>query len=200
MPRPLLPALGVALVLALGGRPTPLGSAPAPAPAATPAATPVAPLGKRACRPDCRNRRCGEDGCGGTCGDCPAGQSCHRDRCVKRPKDPCAALRGTWVGTMSLNLIYTLRGTVWGTRHACFGRFHITYTSGARQGWADETFTLLFPAKRVYFRGTRILRSSPGSNYVLDNFSGTVDYRRGHFLGVFHDGRRTWGRVELKKR
>ena len=54
--------------------------------------------------------------------------------------------------------------------------------------------------RRVYFRGTRVIRSSPGARYGLDNFSGTVDYQRGRFVGVFHDGRRTTGKVLLKKK
>ncbi len=29
-----------------------------------------------ACTPDCTGRRCGSDGCGGTCGECPGAQAC----------------------------------------------------------------------------------------------------------------------------
>lgn len=180
----------VAVVLALVGLSPPLDSSPAPA----------SPRGKRACKPDCRNKRCGTDGCSGTCGACPAGQSCHLDRCVKRPKDPCRALSGTWVGGMYLSVTHILRGKVWGTRGACFGRFHITFPLRGGRGSADEYFTISFPGKRVYFRGTRIIRSSPGSRYALDNFSGTVDFRRGRFVGVFLDGRRTLGNVLLRKK
>ena len=35
------------------------------------------------CRADCANRYCGDDGCGGSCGSCAAGQQCTRSRqCV----------------------------------------------------------------------------------------------------------------------
>ncbi|MSP91516.1 MAG: hypothetical protein EXR79_06905 [Myxococcales bacterium] len=29
-----------------------------------------------ACLPNCNNKMCGSDGCGGTCGECPAAQYC----------------------------------------------------------------------------------------------------------------------------
>ncbi len=184
----------VTVVLTLGGPTTVLNSTPTPAPA------PAAPQGKRACKPDCRSKRCGTDGCGGTCGACPTGQSCHLDRCVKRPKDPCRALYGTWQGAMYLNETHVLLGKIWGTRHACFARFHITFPLRGGRGSADENFTISFPGNRVYFRGTRVLRSSPGSRYARDNFSGTVDHRRGRFVGVFHDGGRNTGKVVLKRK
>lgn len=188
--RPVYPALVLVMGLALCGLPTPLGSVPGPA----------SPRGKRACKPDCRGKRCGDDGCGSTCGRCGAGKSCYRERCVKRPKDPCSALYGTWAGAMYLSTTHWLRGKVWGTRRACFGRFRITFPLAGGRGTADETFTITFRGKRVYFKGTRILRSSPGSRYGLDNFSGKVDARRGRFEGVFHDGRRNLGRVVLTRK
>ena len=192
MSRLFVPATAVLVALSLGGLPTPLDSAPKRLGAA--------PQGKRACKPDCRKKRCGSDGCGGHCGECPTGQSCHSARCMKRPKDPCRALYGTWVGAMYLNPTHILKGKVWGTRHACFGRFRITFPLRTGHGSADENFTISFPGKRVYFRGTRVTRSTAGSRYVLDNFSGIVDYRRGRFRGVFHDGKITRGTVVLRKK
>jgi len=101
---------------------------------------------------------------------------------------------------MYLNPTHILRGKVWGTRHACFGRFRITFPLRGGRGAAEETFTVTFPGQRVYFRGTRVVWSSPGSRYVLDRFSGTVDYRRGRFVGVFHDGLTTRGTVVLNRK
>jgi hypothetical protein len=34
------------------------------------------------CVPDCQHKDCGEDGCGGSCGDCPEGRSCQQGVCV----------------------------------------------------------------------------------------------------------------------
>ena len=34
------------------------------------------------CTPDCEGRECGSDGCGGTCGQCAAGESCGGSLCV----------------------------------------------------------------------------------------------------------------------
>ena len=133
MNRLFVSATAVLVALSLGGLSTPLDSAPNRIRAA--------PQGKRACKPDCRKKRCGSDGCGGHCGECPTGQSCHSDRCMKRPKDPCRALYGTWVGAMYLNPTHTLRGKIWGTRQACFGRFRITFPLSGGMGNADENFS-----------------------------------------------------------
>ncbi|MBM4397278.1 MAG: hypothetical protein FJ087_16530 [Deltaproteobacteria bacterium] len=47
------------------------------------------------CVPDCKDRVCGEDGCGGSCGDCADGQGCNDDgQCVK-----CECLGGQECGT-----------------------------------------------------------------------------------------------------
>ncbi len=195
--------LAVTMVATLGGSWTPPAPSPAPGMALgmAPGIAPASPRGSRACKPDCRKKRCGTDGCGGTCGTCPTGKTCHLNRCIKRPKDPCRAMYGTWVGAMYLQETHLLRGKVWGTRHACFGRFHITFPLRGGRGSADETFTITFPGKLVYFRGTRIIRHSPGSLYGLDNFSGTVDFQRGRFVGVFHDNRRKQtAKVLLKKK
>lgn len=34
------------------------------------------------CQPQCQDKDCGDDGCGGECGPCPAGQICSEDQCV----------------------------------------------------------------------------------------------------------------------
>lgn len=35
------------------------------------------------CRPDCKNRDCGDNGCGGICGECPVGQKCEEGTCIQ---------------------------------------------------------------------------------------------------------------------
>ena len=37
------------------------------------------------CVPNCAGKECGEDGCGGTCGNCPSGESCGDGVCVCTP-------------------------------------------------------------------------------------------------------------------
>ncbi len=37
-----------------------------------------------ACTPDCSGKRCGDDGCGGTCGACPTGETCVENACVAK--------------------------------------------------------------------------------------------------------------------
>lgn len=38
---------------------------------------------KARCTPNCSDRTCGNDGCGGTCGTCSANQVCHRGTCCQ---------------------------------------------------------------------------------------------------------------------
>ena len=43
---------------------------------ATTEPTGVYPLACPACTPNCQGKQCGDDGCGGSCGDCPNGSPC----------------------------------------------------------------------------------------------------------------------------
>ena len=42
------------------------------------------------CQPNCSGAQCGDDGCGGTCGDCAEGQDCTGGQCVTPCQDECA--------------------------------------------------------------------------------------------------------------
>ena len=43
------------------------------------------------CTPNCTNKSCGTDGCGGSCGTCPEGQTCAEDQqCTEDGADTCA--------------------------------------------------------------------------------------------------------------
>ncbi|MCG3175039.1 MAG: hypothetical protein GMKNLPBB_03373 [Myxococcota bacterium] len=46
---------------------------------------------RKDCKPNCEGKTCGSNGCGGSCGQCPAGQGCDRDgRCqIKNCLDTC---------------------------------------------------------------------------------------------------------------
>lgn len=43
--------------------------------------TPTCSTGVKTCKPDCRNKVCGDDGCGGKCGTCTIGQFCVAGSC-----------------------------------------------------------------------------------------------------------------------
>ncbi|MBI5610249.1 MAG: hypothetical protein HY902_15335, partial [Deltaproteobacteria bacterium] len=39
-------------------------------------------VGNCACLPECKDKQCGDDGCGGTCGDCAPGSACSSGKCL----------------------------------------------------------------------------------------------------------------------
>jgi len=60
------------------------------------------------CDPDCEDKECGTDGCGGSCGSCPAGSECWATHCVQLPEalllwsaGPGLGATDVWHGTMS---------------------------------------------------------------------------------------------------
>ncbi|MBI2896301.1 MAG: hypothetical protein HYY06_22275 [Deltaproteobacteria bacterium] len=46
------------------------------------------------CEPDCEDLECGDDGCGGSCGDCGEGSGCIEGACEST--GPCGGVSGTW--------------------------------------------------------------------------------------------------------
>jgi hypothetical protein len=56
---------------------------------------------KQPCRPNCADRTCGSDGCGGSCGACNAGQVCAGGTCCQPESRSatCAGRCGTWRNT-----------------------------------------------------------------------------------------------------
>jgi hypothetical protein len=62
---------------------------------------PPPPAPSVGCIPNCTDRECGNDGCGGSCGTCSGEQTCHGGRCC-RPESrgaTCAGRCGTWTNT-----------------------------------------------------------------------------------------------------
>ncbi|MDF3042366.1 MAG: hypothetical protein K0Q71_5072 [Thermomicrobiales bacterium] len=53
---------------------------------------------KQTCRPNCVERTCGNDGCGGSCGACGTDQVCHGGTCCvpESRSASCAGRCGTW--------------------------------------------------------------------------------------------------------
>ena len=41
------------------------------------------------CEPECAGKQCGDDGCGGSCGDCTGDQTCEAGVCTDPVPDPC---------------------------------------------------------------------------------------------------------------
>jgi hypothetical protein len=88
--------------------------------------------GQTCCQPKCDERECGDDGCGGVCGDCDEGEACSRGQCKDGYwTDPNSGL--TW------ELIPNgMQMPVADALHYC-----ATLSSGWRLPTRDELFTLI---------------------------------------------------------
>ena len=51
----------------------------------------------RKCSSSCKNKQCGSDGCGGSCGTCKSGQVCSNNKCTVSPL-PCKSATSCPVG------------------------------------------------------------------------------------------------------
>jgi len=81
------------------------------------------------CFPDCQGKQCGDDGCGGSCGECGATQDCENNQCVD---DPCIGITPygcCWEG----NLYYCQNDELKGVD--CSGNPSCGWDAGA--GWYD---------------------------------------------------------------
>ncbi len=45
------------------------------------------------CTPSCQNKQCGDDGCGGSCGECPKGAACRSDGSCDGSENPCVGAK-----------------------------------------------------------------------------------------------------------
>ncbi len=174
-----------ALVLLLLAWPTAAMAAPAPA----------VPLGKGACKPDCRGKVCGDNGCGGSCGVCGKASACLKNKCVKAPKgDPCVAMKGRWIGQMPAvrsHPVSHMRGRIWGTAKACRAQFHISFKSRGRTQTVIEYFKVIISGsrtrRRARFVGTKVTMVTPGVGYSKDTFTGFLNVNLTRFKGVCRD-------------
>lgn len=69
---------------------------------------------QRGCAASCAGRRCGDDGCGGSCGQCPSGSLCSAGGCVtSEAADPCggAPVGGRCASANSIELCAVDTGT-----------------------------------------------------------------------------------------
>ena len=153
------------------------------------------PLGKGLCKPDCRGKACGDNGCGGSCGTCGKSSACHKNRCIKAPKgDPCVAMKGRWKGQMPAvgrHPVAHMRGRVWGTAKACRALFYVSYKEYGRTKTVIEYFTVTIwgpPARRrARFACTKVTPVTPGVMYSKDTFVGTLDVTLTRFKGTCRD-------------
>ncbi len=63
-----------------------------------------------ACTPNCTGKVCGDDGCGGSCGTCPAGQTCHAGQCVPNVEYPNQCLGPDQPSASSCTAVETYEG------------------------------------------------------------------------------------------
>jgi hypothetical protein len=168
----------------------------------------TAPLGKGICKPNCRGKTCGSNGCGGRCGTCRKGSACFKNRCVTAPKgDPCVAMTGQWTGIMpatSKHAAEYLQGRIWGTVRSCRARFAVSYSSRGRKVKVIEYFkvTLRGPKtrRRARFVCTRLTHVTPGIRYSKDTFTGTMNINLTRFKGTVRDTSASTSPVILKKK
>ena len=59
------------------------------------------------CTPNCAGLACGDDGCGGTCGTCAAGESCEAGSCAAATACPPPGPYGTGIGDTVADLTLT---------------------------------------------------------------------------------------------
>jgi len=190
--------IGAALALLLVVGPSVAAAAPGGA----------APLGMGICRPDCRGKKCGPNGCGGSCGTCPKGSACYKNRCLKAPKgDPCVAMTGQWTGVMPATRRHAadyLRGRIWGTAKACRARFGISYRPDGAKVRVIEYFkvTIWGPKarRRARFVCTKITILPSGGGYAKDTFTGTLNINLTRFKGNVRDTAASTSRVYLNKK
>jgi len=167
----------------------------------------VHPLGKRICKPNCRSKTCGDNGCGGTCGRCAKGSACYKNVCTKAPKgDPCVAMTGGWTGVMPATGSHPaeyLRGRIWGTARSCRARFDVSYLSGGRKVTVIEHFTVTLWGPRARrsarFVCTRISYVTPGVRYSKDTFTGTLNINLTRYSGTVLDTSSSTSPVVLTK-
>ncbi len=169
----------------------------------------ASPLGMGVCKPDCRSKTCGDNGCGGSCGRCPAGSGCHKNRCVKAPKgDPCVAMTGKWTGAMPATRrhpIAYIRGRIWGTAKACQARFHVSYRSrSGSQEAVIEYFKVTIGGTKSRRRAklvcTRLTKVTSGASYSKDTFTGTLNVSLTRFRGTSRDTAGSTSPVYLNKK
>jgi len=167
----------------------------------TPGVVSAAPaLGKPGCRPNCRGRICGDDGCGGSCGACAKNRYCVKNRCVKGSGDPCMRIAGRWTGVMRITPVHRLDGRVSGTHKKCRARLRVSFYSSGGRGWVLQDFVVTFHGGTVRFRGQRIVANGSGAAYSLDTFTGRLNRSRTLFTGTLRDTRNVTGSVVLRRK
>jgi hypothetical protein len=86
------------------------------------------------CAPDCENKACGEDGCGGFCGACDSGSGCSNYECIRGSRMDLAPPRSTSDTPMRLLLLSLsyMRRTI--------------VSQSSRKGTLHRLYTLKLPA------------------------------------------------------
>ncbi len=130
--------------------------------------------GAPGCTPSCDGRSCGDDGCGGSCGQCAGGQSCSAGQCVGAPPTsplcPPTGAVGRQPGDVAPDLSFPLAGGgTMSIRDTCANRTTLVYYfaewCGYCRGWmrtaaaalqaelAGQGFQLVIYYAQNYSRG-----------------------------------------------
>ena len=187
---------------ASGAGSVPGGQAAAPDEVTFAESTPeAAPLGKPGCKPDCRGKGCGSDGCGGSCGKCSGGTVCLADRCVKnRAAELCKLMAGTWKGAIVTAPTHHISGKIFRRGKQCRARFKIEFQNPTGLEYVIQDFVVTISGTQVRLRGVSLVYASPGSSYAKDNFYGTLDKTGKKFRGTNRDDRNAVSPVYLNKK
>jgi hypothetical protein len=189
---------GLALIGVLGG----CEGRSVASPGIAPDAPAAAPLGKRGCRPDCRGKVCGTDGCGGHCGKCAKGRLCLADRCVRTTlRELCRLVTGRWKGVMRAQPLHHLDGRIFRQGKVCRGRFKISYNLPRKgSAWVVQEFVITFTGTQMRMRGVRLSSNSSNSNYNLDRFAGNLNKKLTRYSGYNRDVRGSTSSFYLNKK
>ena len=151
----------------------------------------VPPVEDVGCVPDCDARACGDDGCGGSCGDCPEAHRCVDGGCTARP---CRSLafdgEAAWADcgdAAALRVERAITVEAW-LRTGDAYRDWQGYVSYAFDSGADESgYEIAYYGGEIRFRAIPSERSG-----VMDESPGFApdDHTWYHVAGTY-DGRRT---------
>ena len=120
-------------------------------------------FGGSCCTRQCGGKVCGDDGCGGTCGTCPADTTCQSGQCVASA----TVCNGVTCPVVS------------GYDVTCNARQHCEYANVDTSGWKQWDVWVHVPA------GTFTMGSPPGEGFSDEKPQHTVTFAKGYLIGKY---------------